>query len=239
MIRMVRLIVWGHFLQPAWWMLGESWRLARRHWRACCVHVAITVVACLIALPFDAMLVEMLGSKHPQAPLTEAAKEISHYGKFEVGTLALFAVVMLAGIIRRRRAWRHAAIAILLAATLAGLTANVFRPTIGRSRPSTTGPQGIYGPSMSTKYQSFPSAHAATAGATGVAAVAALGPVAIPVLAVALVVAWSRLHLRRHHLSDVLAGLAIGGLFGVLVGRSSRLTAARGDAEPPDDSTSP
>ncbi len=67
---------------------------------------------------------------------------------------------------------------------------------------------------------SFPSGHAAAA--TAVAATVTLvdpvlGPVVLPLAAL---VAYSRVHLRVHHVSDVLAGAALG-LAGAMV--ASRL----------------
>ena len=60
------------------------------------------------------------------------------------------------------------------------------------------------------KTPSFPSSHAAMAGA-GAVALSAYAPVASPLFAtLALLMAASRVYLAVHHVSDVVAGLAVG-----------------------------
>jgi len=65
------------------------------------------------------------------------------------------------------------------------------------------------------KTPSFPSSHAAMAGA-GAVALSAYAPVASPLFAtLALLMAASRVYLAVHHVSDVVAGLAVGACAGV------------------------
>jgi membrane-associated phospholipid phosphatase len=65
------------------------------------------------------------------------------------------------------------------------------------------------------KTPSFPSSHAAMAGA-GAVALSAYAPVATPLFAtLALLMAASRVYLAVHHVSDVVAGLAVGACAGV------------------------
>ena len=62
---------------------------------------------------------------------------------------------------------------------------------------------------------SFPSSHAAMAGA-GAVALSAYAPVASPLFAtLAILMAASRVYLAVHHVSDVVAGLAVGACAGV------------------------
>jgi membrane-associated phospholipid phosphatase len=63
---------------------------------------------------------------------------------------------------------------------------------------------------------SFPSSHAAMAGA-GAVALSVYAPVMIPLFAtLAILMAASRVHLAVHHLSDVVAGLAVGACTGAV-----------------------
>jgi membrane-associated phospholipid phosphatase len=74
-------------------------------------------------------------------------------------------------------------------------------------RPRPAGP-----PLISTRSnRSFPSAHAATSFA-GARAYRRLGLPAVPLYALAAAMAASRVALRVHHLSDVLAGAVLGTL---------------------------
>jgi len=70
---------------------------------------------------------------------------------------------------------------------------------------------------------SFPSGHSASAFAFAVAAGNELPPLALPLNAVAGMVAYSRVHTGVHYPSDVVAGSAIGGAIGTLV-RSALLS---------------
>ncbi len=63
---------------------------------------------------------------------------------------------------------------------------------------------------------SFPSGHASSA-AFAVVVLAESDPLWPVYLAAGCLVAWSRVHVRLHHPSDVLAGAAVGTLLGALV----------------------
>jgi membrane-associated phospholipid phosphatase len=121
-----------------------------------------------------------------------------------------------AGLLLARRArsrdWQRILVAAMVASTVAGALVNTVRLTSGRTRPNAGGEirQGWYGPFHDgrltigqPKYNSFPSGHTATGmGFAGVLLFARpwLG---IPVLLAALGIAFSRMMLGAHHLSDV------------------------------------
>lgn len=129
---------------------------------------------------------------------------------------------------RRRKSghWTKLWLAMCICAALGGLSANVIRTLSGRARPHGGAPAGWYGPSpdrhlanSSHAFQSFPSAH------TSVVAgfCAPMGWVAlrnrrrrwlmlgmgISLFGTALM-AWSRVWVGAHHLSDVLAASLLG-----------------------------
>ena len=129
---------------------------------------------------------------------------------------------------RRRKSahWTKLWLAMCICAALGGLSANAIRTLSGRARPHGGAPAGWYGPSpdmhlvnSSYAFQSFPSAH------TSVVAgfCAPVGWVAlrnrrrrwlIPGLSLSLfgtaLMAWSRVWVGAHHLSDVLAASLLG-----------------------------
>ncbi len=74
---------------------------------------------------------------------------------------------------------------------------------MGRPRPRSDKPDGMYGPSFEYELNSFPSGHTACAYATAFALVPALPLVGIPALAFATGTAWSRIHSYHHHPTDV------------------------------------
>lgn len=117
----------------------------------------------------------------------------------------------------RRRAMRVIA-AAMVASTLAGIMANSLRLTTGRTRPRAPEriEQGFYGPWHegrwligNSTFNSFPSGHAATAFGFAFPFVLASPLGGLPVLVMAIVVAWSSMALGAHHLSDIIFSLGI------------------------------
>jgi membrane-associated phospholipid phosphatase len=129
---------------------------------------------------------------------------------------------------RRRNSghWKRLLLVMAVCGTLGGLSANVIRALSGRARPHGGAPAGWYGPSEAERpvksayaFQSFPSAH------TGVVAgfCAPMGWVALRSrrrwclfvgvglsLSSTLLMAWSRVWVGAHYLSDVLAAALLG-----------------------------
>lgn len=112
----------------------------------------------------------------------------------------------------RRPEWTRILVAAMVASTLAGMLANTSRLTTGRVRPRDEKKQGegFFGPFRegkilvgNSKYNAFPSGHTATAvGFAGVILIASPLVGIVPML-LALLIAWSRMALGAHHLSDV------------------------------------
>jgi membrane-associated phospholipid phosphatase len=118
-------------------------------------------------------------------------------------------------------------VAMILGGIAAGLVSNFIKLGTGRVRPRVENVEhGWYGPrhedrwvSLRHDFQAFPSSHAAcafgfffplflsrrVAGAAGLVAAAAI--------------AWSRVQLNAHHVSDVAAGALLGVLAGWVVWR--------------------
>jgi undecaprenyl-diphosphatase len=84
---------------------------------------------------------------------------------------------------------------------------------VRRKRPDLPG----YGPLVGTPTGlSFPSAHT-TCSFTGAAQYSRLGLPALPLHLLATAYAWSRLYLGVHYPSDIVAGAALGSVFGRIV----------------------
>jgi undecaprenyl-diphosphatase len=98
---------------------------------------------------------------------------------------------------------------VLLANVLSHAAVQVLKRTVVRGRPCDAGGRPLALVDLPDPF-SFPSGH--TAAATAVATSVALAqPVLAPlVMPLAALVGYSRVRLRVHHLSDVLAGAALG-----------------------------
>ena len=127
--------------------------------------------------------------------------------------------------LRNRRLLPLVALAATASFLLASALNAVIKGLVDRSRPpAAIGFDALVGVPGSP---SFPSGHAMSAFATA-AAVAVLAPrLRAPVLALAGVIAFSRVYLGVHFWLDILAGAALGVAIGVLVARALRRAAAR------------
>lgn len=152
------------------------------------------------------------------------AQELSYWGDFWPGTVVVCVGFFTVGLFWRKGKLRQVGMAAILAAAMAGLTADAFKYTLGRPRPSTGLEDGLYGMQMDVDYHSFPSGHTATAMGT-VTVISVVYPiVALPALVAGGGVAWSRMALNRHWPSDIWVGLMLGvgfgGIFGLVVRRA-------------------
>jgi membrane-associated phospholipid phosphatase len=150
---------------------------------------------------------------HPVKNGAEAAIAggLSKYGDWPYllgfGGVALGALILF----RRYRASRVLTL-ILIAGMLAGLSSNVIRSTVCRTRPTAQHPQGFYGPRLDShwiagkaEFGSFPSGHTATAMGLAAAIWMYSRRWALVMGTVGAAIAWSRIALGCHHFSDVVA----------------------------------
>ncbi|NLT06698.1 MAG: phosphatase PAP2 family protein [Solirubrobacterales bacterium] len=130
---------------------------------------------------------------------------ISRAGRAPRIWLAYACALSLSGAASRRAA-RHGVAAMLLTDRLVTL---LLKPLFGRARPADISPAA--GPLTDP---SFPSAHAANGFAFATAAGRTLGTGGTAAYLAAGAIAASRVALRAHHLTDVVAGAALGALIG-------------------------
>ncbi|MGA2247646.1 MAG: phosphatase PAP2 family protein [Verrucomicrobiota bacterium] len=112
---------------------------------------------------------------------------------------------------------------VVLACEFTGLAGLVLRILIGRTRPLADVPPGFYGVWYhghwiigKYEFSAFPSGHAATAAGLAVAAWLVHRGWGAVAAAYALAVMWSRIALQCHHLSDVVASVALAVPLAVL-----------------------
>jgi membrane-associated phospholipid phosphatase len=154
------------------------------------------------------------------------ARGLSFYGDFPWlfggGILALWLSLRLP-----KREWTRILTAMLVAGIVAGMVSNIVKLGTGRVRPRVEDVQhGWYGPrhegrwvSLQHKFQGFPSSHAACAfGFFYPLFLSRRGWGTIGLLAAAAI-AWSRVQLNAHHVSDVAAGAFLGVVAGWFVWR--------------------
>ena len=189
------------------------------------VFVAAIVAVLLAGIFCDTAVNQGVASN--RAPNWErAAKLISRYLAWHWLMLACAFALGIAWL-RGARRWQRVICAMMVAASLAGLSADFLRGVTGRTRPYHSAvPQGFYGVHDGTQwlitkhaYNSFPSGH--TAAISGLLAPLVLwrrrfAATAVPVVCV---VAAARVYLGAHHLSDILAGALLGTIVATAVWR--------------------
>jgi membrane-associated phospholipid phosphatase len=151
---------------------------------------------------------------------------LSRYGDFPF--LLVGGVIALALCLRARaKNWARIVTSMILAGVLAGLTSNVIKLASGRVRPRVEHTEhGWYGPrhedrwvSLQHDFQGFPSSHAACAFGFFFPLLLSRRSMGTVGLLAAAAIAWSRVQLNAHHISDVAAGALIGVVAGWLVWR--------------------
>lgn len=162
--------------------------------------------------PIENGVVAANGGHWCRSPLATA---VSRYGDWPELMLMGGAGYLLARRARNVR-WQRLLLSAMIASTLAGMVVNTSRLTTGRTRPRAEAAQGWYGPYHDghwllgkADFNSFPSGHTATA--VGFAGVLLFGAPAWGSVAIAIagLIAYSRLLLGAHHPSDVTAATVI------------------------------
>jgi undecaprenyl-diphosphatase len=199
--------------------------------------IVVTIAVLVPAGPLEVDRSWSDAMRHVESPLlTHVALAFNWLGR-GIGRAA--GLVLVGLLLLRRRRWLALA-AFAVAETLAPLFSDVLKALVDRPRP----PDGL----VHAVGSSFPSGHAAYAGATCVALVllfTAPGPRrarwwALAGLGVAAM-AWSRTYLQVHWLTDVVAGAFLGCGVSLLVfavaqasyeSRDARRSTQRSDERP-------
>lgn len=154
------------------------------------------------------------------------ARALSRYGDFP-WLLGGGLIGLAFCLVRKRREWARIVVAMLLAGVFAGMVSNFVKLGAGRVRPRVDHVEhGWYGPahlgewvSLQHDFQSFPSSHSACAFGFFFPLFLSRRFVGSIGLIAAAAIAWSRVQLNAHHLSDVAAGALIGLVAGWFVWR--------------------
>jgi len=146
---------------------------------------------------------------------------ITHFGDskyYIIGLLVAFFVFRFNG----KTMLAARSLFIWLSIACSGIAADILKFIFGRARPKLLFGDGSYGFEffkIAHSWTSFPSGHATTAISLGVALALLFPRFARAILIFAVVVAFSRVFIAAHFVSDVLIGSLIGGVTAVLLER--------------------
>ena len=198
----------------------------RHHWRPFVTLQALLLLAIWVAVhPYDHVLLESLRA-HPVGVAPEQASSVagwlSRWGDFPGFNVVLALGLWLAGLVCHRPAWRRLALITVLSAAMAGLTTNLLRSSLGRSRPYSKQTDAFYGPHFTHEFQSCPSGHTTTAFGAAIPLLIAAPPMGVATTIIAGSVAWSRMYLNRHYPADIAMGIWMALWFAVPFGFAAR-----------------
>jgi undecaprenyl-diphosphatase len=164
----------------------------------------------LASFYFDAIaLAWMAQNQHPG--LRNFMHAVSRFGDWP-SHVTLGLILLGFAYWRGSRRWMRIFAAMILACALAGIATRVIKISTGRARPNVQTEAEWNGPRLSPRYNSFPSGH--TAASTAFFATLALASwrIGLLFLVTPLVVAFSRMYVAAHYLSDVVAAALIGAV---------------------------
>jgi len=184
--------------------------------RSLALKLSLLAALCIgVSFFFDAPL-DTWTAVHRDPAWEAAAKTFSRYGAWH-WLMSAAAVGLAVSWWRGRRDWVRILAMMMIASSIAGLSADILRGLTGRTRPYASAPQGWYGVRHEGQwligrhaYNSFPSGHTAAATAFATALWLVHRKRGGLLLLGAAAIAASRLYLRDHHFSDIVAGAFLG-----------------------------
>ena len=120
---------------------------------------------------------------------------------------------------RGSKRWVRVFAAMVLACALAGIANRIVKISAGRARPHVQTEARWSGPNLRSSYNAFPSGHTAASTAFFTTLAFASWRAGVGLLAIPLLIAFSRMYVGAHHLSDVVAAAWLGGLTAYIVAR--------------------
>lgn len=141
---------------------------------------------------------------------------VSRYGDWPEHA-ALGLILLTVAWSRGSKQWMRIFAAMIVACALAGIAARVVKISTGRARPHVQTETAWSGPRLSSRYNAFPSGHTAASTAFFATLVLAGWRIGAPLLLVPLLIAFSRMYVAAHYLSDVVGAIIIGLVCAVIV----------------------
>lgn len=156
--------------------------------------------------------------EHQHRGTKQLMRAITRFGDWPSHTI-LGVLLLAVAWWRGSNKWRRIFLSMLVACALAGAATRVVKIAAGRARPSVQSEIRWSGPSFTSKNHAFPSGHAAASTAFFTALVIGSWRIGAAFMIVPAVIAFSRLYLDAHYLSDVVAGAFVGVLSALIVSR--------------------
>ena len=156
--------------------------------------------------------------QHQNAGLRRFMQLVSRFGDWP-GHVVLGLLLLGLAYWRGSKKWMRIFAAMILACALAGAAARVVKISTGRARPNVQAEAQWSGPKLSPRYNAFPSGHTAASTAFFATLAFACWRIGLGLLAVPLLIAFSRMYVAAHYLSDVVCAALIGAFAAYFIAR--------------------
>jgi membrane-associated phospholipid phosphatase len=181
------------------------------------IGIAITAGAIAASFYFDASVRDFM-MQHQNRTVRNFMRYVSLFGDWPSHTAAGLIGWGIASM-RHNKRWTRIFLTMLVAMSLVGLTGTVIKRTFPRARPSVQTATHWGGPRFSSKYHSFPSGHVGASSAFFCTLLLASRRIGLACLPIPILIAFSRMYLGAHYLSDVVCAAVLGFLCAVIVAR--------------------
>ena len=179
------------------------------------IGIAIAATAIAVSFHFDNSVREFM-AQHQSHAMRDFMRYVSLFGDWP-SHIALGLILLGIAWIRDSKKWMRIFLAMLVAMSIAGVTGHVIKRTIPRPRPSVKTEIHWGGSRFSSKYHSFPSGHVGASTAFFCTLFLANRRIGLACLPIPILIAFSRMYIGAHYLSDVVCAAILGPLCALLV----------------------
>lgn len=182
------------------------------------IAFAISIIAVAIFCIFSYMYldVKVAAYFYETRPFSVFFEIVTNFGNSKWYLIGFALFFLLFRYIFRLQEVANRFLYLFIAVGASGLIVDILKFIFGRARPKLFFEQGIYGVKLfgtEHLYFSMPSGHSATAFSLAVGVALFFPRFAIAAFGVAILIAFSRIAITAHYLSDVVAGAYIGAAF--------------------------
>jgi undecaprenyl-diphosphatase len=179
------------------------------------IGIAIAATAIAVSFHFDDSMRDFM-VQHQNRAVRNFMRYVSFFGDWPTHAAAGFVLLGLAWR-RGSQEWTRIFLAMLLAMMLVGVAGTVIKRTVPRARPSVHADARWGGPRFSSKYHSFPSGHVGASTAFFAVLLIARRRVGLACLPIPILIAFSRMYIGAHYLSDVVCAAILGFLCALIL----------------------
>jgi len=179
------------------------------------IGIVIASIAIAASFYFDDSVRDFM-AQHQSRAMRNFMRYVSLFGDWP-GHTVLGLILLAVAWVRGSKNWTRIFLSMLIAMSIAGLAGSVIKRTIPRPRPSVHSELRWGGQRSSSKYQAFPSGHVLASMAFFSALFLARRRIGLACLPIPILIAFSRMYLGAHYLSDVVCAAVLGFLCALLV----------------------